>query len=64
MGLSVVGCGVDGTFTDLILYDEKSGIIKYAKVATTPANQAEGVLQALERTGVDPSDLEIFIHSP
>jgi N-methylhydantoinase A len=62
MGLSIVGCDVGGTFTDLILYDETSGDIKYAKVPSTPANQAEGVLAALEQTGVDPQDLAFFIH--
>jgi N-methylhydantoinase A len=62
MGLSAVGCDVGGTFTDLILYDENSGQIKYAKVPSTPANLAEGVLSALDRTGADPSDLAIFIH--
>src|SRR5277367_378849 len=62
MGLSVVGCDVGGTFTDLILYDETSGQIRFAKVPSTPANQAEGVLAALDRTGADPADLAIFIH--
>ena len=62
MGLSVVGCDVGGTFTDLILYDQTTGDIKYAKVPSTPANQAEGVLAALTQTGVDPRDLAIFIH--
>ena len=62
MGLSIVGCDVGGTFTDLILYDEASGNLKYAKVPSTPANQAEGVLAALEQTGVDPHELALFIH--
>ena len=59
---SIVGCDVGGTFTDLIVYDEASGAIKYAKVPSTPENQAEGVLAALAQTGVDPADLAIFIH--
>ncbi|PWT84895.1 MAG: hydantoinase, partial [Proteobacteria bacterium] len=62
MGVSVVGCDVGGTFTDLILYDESSGGIKYAKVPSTPANQADGVLAALGQTGVDPQDFAIFVH--
>ncbi|MGA8610210.1 MAG: hydantoinase/oxoprolinase family protein [Xanthobacteraceae bacterium] len=59
---SIVGCDVGGTFTDLIVYDEASGAIKYAKVPSTPENQAEGVLAALAQTDVDPGDLAIFIH--
>jgi N-methylhydantoinase A len=62
MGLSVVGCDVGGTFTDLILYDEGSGAIKYAKVLSTPANQAEGVLAALDQAGADPKEIAILIH--
>lgn len=46
----------------MIVYDEASGAIKYAKVPSTPQNQAEGVLAALAATGVDPADLALFIH--
>jgi N-methylhydantoinase A len=59
---SIVGCDVGGTFTDLIVYDEASGTIKYAKVPSTPENQAEGVLAALAQTDADPGDLAMFIH--
>jgi N-methylhydantoinase A len=59
---SIVGCDVGGTFTDLIVYDEASGTIKYAKVPSTPENQAEGVLAALAQTGADPGDVAMFIH--
>src|SRR5580698_10300559 len=62
MGMSIVGCDVGGTFTDLILYDETSGALEYAKVPSTPKNQAEGVLSALAETGVDAKDLALFIH--
>src|SRR5262249_12301796 len=62
MGVSVVGCDVGGTFTDLILYDEATGAIKYAKVPSTPANQADGVLAALGQAGADPHDFAIFVH--
>lgn len=62
MGLSVVGCDVGGTFTDLILYDEDTGNLRYAKVPSTPENQADGVLAALARTEVHPKDLGLLIH--
>ena len=62
MGISVVGCDVGGTFTDLILYNEASSAIEYAKVPSTPKNQAEGVLSALAQTGADAKDLALFIH--
>jgi N-methylhydantoinase A len=62
MAHSIVGCDVGGTFTDLILFDEQTGVIKYAKVPSTPENQAEGVLAALAQTETDPADLAIIIH--
>ena len=62
MANSIVGCDVGGTFTDLILFDEQTDAIKYAKVPSTPENQAEAVLTALARTETDPADLAIIIH--
>jgi N-methylhydantoinase A len=62
MSLSIVGCDVGGTFTDLILYDEASGDVRYAKVPSTPDNQAEGVLMALRQAGIDARDIGLFIH--
>jgi N-methylhydantoinase A len=58
----VVGCDVGGTFTDLILYDQATGKIRYAKVPSTPANQAEGVLAALDEAAVDFQRLAMLIH--
>jgi N-methylhydantoinase A len=62
MASSVVGCDVGGTFTDLILLDEETGEIKYAKVPTTASNQADGVLTALDHAGTDLHRLGVFIH--
>src|ERR1700733_5809834 len=62
IGLTIVGCDVGGTFPDLILHDEQTGTIKYAKVPSTPANQAEGVLAALDRAGADLRDVALLIH--
>jgi N-methylhydantoinase A len=62
MSLSIVGCDVGGTFTDLILYDEASRKITCSKVPSTPHNQAEGVIAALDQAGVDPKDIRLFIH--
>src|SRR4029453_10373392 len=38
---------VGGTFTDLVVVDEASGRVQVAKVPTTVANQATGVVAAL-----------------
>jgi len=58
----VVGCDVGGTFTDLILHDPMSGGLQLAKVPTTTANQAHGVIAALEKTGKNAQGVDLFIH--
>ncbi len=46
-----VSVDVGGTFTDVIVLDEESGNIELEKVATTPANPAQGVLDAFKKVG-------------
>jgi N-methylhydantoinase A len=60
--MHVVGIDVGGTFTDLVLLDEDSGQVTVAKVASTPADQAVGLLHGLEVLGVPLTDLQIIIH--
>jgi N-methylhydantoinase A len=43
-----IGVDIGGTFTDVALVEEESGRIGVAKVPTTPADPAAGVLNALE----------------
>jgi N-methylhydantoinase A len=62
MGAVIVGCDVGGTFTDLILHDPSNGELQLAKVPTTTANQAHGVIAALEKTGKSAQGVDLFIH--
>lgn len=62
MANRVVGVDVGGTFTDLIALDPETGALNLAKVPTTPANQAEGVLDAIDTGGVDLATLDLIIH--
>ena len=57
----VAGIDVGGTFTDLLLQDA-DGSVRLAKVPTTTANQADGVLAAIEAAGSDPAALDLIIH--
>jgi N-methylhydantoinase A len=43
-----ISIDVGGTFTDVILVDEKKGFFKYTKTPTTHYDLAEGVLKGLE----------------
>ena len=61
-----LGVDVGGTFTDLILVDEKSGSIHTAKVPSTPADSSIGVMNGVarvcENAGVDPSEISQVMH--
>lgn len=60
----VVGIDVGGTFTDLLLYETGADgeRVRLAKIPTTAANQAAGVLAAIAETGTAASDLDLIIH--
>jgi N-methylhydantoinase A len=61
MGSSLVGVDVGGTFTDLVLV-QGDGEVRIAKVPTTPANQAVGVLQALDAVDADLAAVATINH--
>lgn len=57
-----VSVDVGGTFTDVIVLDESSGQIQLDKVATTPANPAQGVLDGFQKVGAQTEAIEYFVH--
>ena len=56
-----VGADVGGTFTDLVAMDEAGRVI-VAKAPTTPADQSDGVMDAVSKAGVDLSEVDFFSH--
>jgi N-methylhydantoinase A len=58
----VAGIDVGGTFTDLVLFDPEAGSVRLAKTPTTPANQAFGVLAALDEAGVPAGEIDLIVH--
>jgi N-methylhydantoinase A len=61
MARITAGIDVGGTFTDLLL-QRADGSVALAKVPTTAANQADGVLAAIEAAGSAPGALDLIIH--
>ena len=61
-----LGVDVGGTFTDLLLVDEKSGATYTAKVPSTPQDSSIGVLNGIERVcdnaNVDPTEISQVMH--
>ena len=61
-----LGIDVGGTFTDLLLVDEKNGRTWSAKVPSTPKDQSVGVLRGLDRickqAGIAATAIEHVMH--
>lgn len=61
-----LGVDVGGTFTDLLLHDEKSGRTFRAKTPSTPEDQSKGVANGVklicEKAGIKPSDISLVLH--
>lgn len=61
-----LGVDVGGTFTDLLLVDEKNGDTWTAKVPSTPADSSIGVLNGIakicDEAGIDPKKITHVMH--
>ena len=61
-----LGVDVGGTFTDLLLVDEKTGRNWSAKIPSTPADQSIGVLSGIARVcaqaGIQPTAIDHVLH--
>jgi N-methylhydantoinase A len=61
-----LGVDVGGTFTDLLLIDERSGQTYSAKVPSTPKDSSIGVLNGIaklcQQTGIDPTEINYVMH--
>src|SRR5215472_9575807 len=61
-----LGIDVGGTFTDLLLFSERSGEMRLMKTPSTPADQSVGILngirQLVAETGVPARDIAALLH--
>jgi N-methylhydantoinase A len=61
-----LGVDVGGTFTDLLLLDEKTGSFWRHKTPSTPHDSSEGVMIGVEaicaKASIKPADVDIFLH--
>ena len=49
-----IGVDTGGTFTDLVIVDERTGERRGVKVSSTPEQPAAAVFESLERAGARP----------
>jgi N-methylhydantoinase A len=57
-----VAVDIGGTFTDLVVFDEADGTTFEAKASTTPADFAQGVLEAIRTGDVAPEAIGFLVH--
>jgi N-methylhydantoinase A len=61
-----VGIDVGGTFTDVVMVDERKGTFQYAKTPTTHHDLAQGVLNGLDEilqiSGRSAREIDYLIH--
>jgi N-methylhydantoinase A len=58
----VVGVDVGGTFTDLTVYDPRTGAITAVKAPSDRAAPDNGVISALEKAGIDLGACQLIVH--
>ncbi len=53
---------IGGTFTDLVYLDEATGALGLAKTSSTPPDFAQGVMEAIDKAGIDAAKIDGFVH--
>ena len=53
---------IGGTFVDSVTFDRESGELAVEKASTTPADPTAGVVNAIEKLGLDLADASSFVH--
>src|SRR5215212_5512907 len=53
---------IGGTFTDIAVFDGKTGRLTFGKVLTTPSHLVQGITHGVEKAGARYSDAALFLH--
>ena len=58
-----IGVDVGGTFTDCVVIENATGrVVRVVKTPTTPHDQSQGFLAAIDQAGIALEDVELVIH--
>lgn len=57
-----IAIDIGGAFTDLVAYDDETLETTWVKGESTPENPSKGVLDVLEKSGIDLSRTQTLIH--
>ena len=53
---------IGGTFTDIAVFDEKTGALTFGKALSTPAHLVEGISAGVAKAGSDYRAAGLFLH--
>jgi len=53
---------IGGTFTDLVYLDPETSELGFSKASSTPDDFARGIMDALDKSGVSPEAVSLFVH--
>jgi N-methylhydantoinase A len=53
---------IGGTFTDIAVFDEQSGQLKFGKALSTPQHLVEGITAGIEKANSDYASARLFLH--
>src|ERR1700689_1679527 len=53
---------IGGTFTDIAVFDEKSGKLTFGKALSTPSHLVEGINAGVAKAGSDFRSAALFLH--
>ncbi len=62
MGGYSLGIDIGGTFVDAILFDGETGETRLEKSPTIPQSTSSGVLNAIDKLGIDLGDVDTIVH--
>ena len=57
-----IGIDIGGTFTDVVMFDERSGELTHAKTLSTPSEPEAGFMQALAAIGAPTEAVTSLVH--
>lgn len=60
MAQSRLAIDVGGTFTDVFVFNEETGDVFVTKTSSTPSNPEQGILNGVEKAGLDGKNIKIF----
>ena len=58
-----IGTDIGGTFTDIVVIDEKSSVVRHTKVLTSTAQPADAIVVSLDEAGVELAHVSLFSHA-